>query len=100
MQINVEHTINSGQVFLWEKIGTKWYGINGNDVLSVDENNPQKIHSYQKTKYDLFRESDNFDKIIKTISKDKIIKTAVKEFAGLRLMRQDPFQCYISFIVS
>ena len=100
MQINVGHTINSGQVFLWEKLDTKWYGINGNDVLLVDEKCPHEVQSYQKIKYDLFRENDNFDKIIKTISKDKIIKTAVKEFPGLRLMRQDPFQCYISFIVS
>src|SRR5574338_200933 len=100
MEINVEHTINSGQVFLWEKFGTRWYGINGNDVLSVDEIIPHEISSYQKTEYDLFRQTDHFDKIIKAISKDKIIKDAIKQFPGLRLMRQDPFQCYISFIVS
>jgi len=100
MQINLDHTINSGQVFLWEKFGTKWYGINGSDVLSVDESNPGMVSSYQKQDYDLFREKDNFEKIIKSISQDKIIKKAVKEFAGLRLLRQDPFQCYISFIVS
>lgn len=100
MQINLDHSINSGQVFLWEKFGTKWYGVNGTDVLLVDESNPKKIHSYQKSRYDLFREKDDFDKIIKTTSKDKIIKKAIKEFPGLRLLRQDPFQCYISFIVS
>lgn len=100
MQINVDHTINSGQVFLWEKFGTKWYGVNGSNVLLIDESNPEKVLSYKKTNYDLFREGDNFNKIIKTISKDKIIKSAIKEFSGLRLLRQDPFQCYISFIVS
>lgn len=100
MQVNVDHTINSGQVFLWEKSGTKWYGINGSDVLLVDEGNPQDILSYQGYEYDLFREGDNFAKVIKSISKDTVIKNAAKRFAGLRLMRQDPFQCYISFIVS
>ncbi|MEM2160108.1 MAG: DNA repair protein [Candidatus Nitrosotenuis sp.] len=100
MQVNVDHTINSGQVFLWEKFGTTWYGINGLDILSVDENDPQVIRSYQGYEYDLFREGDNFAKVIKSISKDAVIKNAAKRFAGLRLMRQDPFQCYISFIVS
>ena len=100
MRVNLDHTINSGQVFLWEKIGPKWYGINGNDVLSINENNPKTILSYQKSEYDLFREEDNYTKIIKKISHDKIIKNAVQEFSGLRLLRQDPFQCYISFIVS
>lgn len=100
MQINLEHSINSGQVFLWQKIDTKWYGINGTDVLSVDENEPQMVRSYQNQDYDLFRQDDNYDKIIKSISEDKIIRQAVKKFSGLRLLRQDPFQCYISFIVS
>ena len=100
MQINVDHSINSGQVFLWEKFGTKWYGVNGVDILLVDESNPKRIQSYQESNYDLFRYSDDFDKIIRTISKDRIIKKAVKKFPGLRLLRQDPFQCYISFIVS
>jgi N-glycosylase/DNA lyase len=99
-KINVEHTINSGQVFLWQKFGKKWYGINGNDVLSVDEGAPSEVSSYQKNDYDLFRDSDNVGKILKTMSKDPVLNDAIKKFSGLRLMRQDPFQCYISFIVS
>ena len=39
-------------------------------------------------------------KIIKSISKDKITKKAVKKYLGLRIMDQDPFQCLISFIIS
>jgi len=100
MQINLDHTINSGQVFLWEKSNAEWYGINGTDILLVDENNPDTISSYQKQDYDLFREGDDFERIINIISKDKIIRKGIKSFPGLRLMRQDPFQCYISFIVS
>ena len=48
----------------------------------------------------IFRQNDNLEKIIKSISKDKIVKIAVKKFQGLRILRQDPFQCLISFIVS
>lgn len=100
MQINLDHTINSGQVFLWERHDSKWYGINGADILCIDQSNPEIVLSYQKQDYDLFRKNDNFDKIIKTISRDGIIKRGIKNFPGLRLMRQDPFQCYVSFIVS
>ena len=100
MQINLDHTINSGQVFLWQKQDKTWYGINGPDVFAVDEDNPERIRAYGDSNYDLFRKSDNFEKIIKEISKDKTLKDAAKRFPGLRLMRQDPFQCYITFIVS
>ena len=37
---------------------------------------------------------------MKSISKDKIVKKAIKHAPELRITRQDPFQCYISFIAS
>ena len=97
-KINVENSINSGQVFLWKKNKEFWYGVNGDDVLKVDENG--NANSYQNYNVDFFRKKDNLDKIIKSISKDKTVKIAVKKFQGLRILRQDPFQCLISFIVS
>jgi len=97
-KINVENSINSGQVFLWKKNKGFWYGVNGDDVLKVDENG--NTNSYQNYNVDFFRKKDNLDKIIKSISKDKTVKIAVKKFQGLRILRQDPFQCLISFIVS
>ena len=96
--INVENSINSGQVFLWRKNKDYWYGINGQDVLKI--NNVGKITSYQNIKTDFFRKRDNIEKIIKSISKDKTTKKAVKQYLGLRILEQDPFQCLISFIVS
>jgi len=97
--INIDYSINSGQVFLWEKNGDIWYGINGADVLAVKEN-PFQINSFSQNSIDFFREKDELREIIQSITKDKVVRNAVKQFPGLRLLRQDPFQCYISFIVS
>jgi len=96
--INVENSINSGQVFLWKKNGDYWYSINGQDVLRIDKNGV--IKSYQNLKTDFFRKNDDLDDIIKSISKDKTVRKAVKKYTGLRILKQDPFQCLISFIVS
>ncbi|QMU53905.1 MAG: DNA repair protein [Nitrosopumilus sp.] len=96
--INVENSINSGQVFLWEKDGDNWYGINGQDILKI--NNSGKIKTYRNIKTNFFRKKDDLEKIIKSISKDKTTKDAVKRYLGLRILEQDPFQCLISFIVS
>ena len=96
--INIENSINSGQVFLWRKNGDYWYGINGQDILKIS--NSGSIRSYQNIKTDFFRKRDNIEKIIKSISKDSITKKAVKQYAGLRILEQDPFQCLISFITS
>ena len=38
--------------------------------------------------------------IKKELSKDRVVRDAIQNFPGMRIIRQDPFQCYISFIVS
>jgi len=96
--IDVDNSINSGQVFLWQKNKRFWYGIDGQNILKINEEG--KIKSIQNEKTDFFRKNDDIEKIIKSISKDKTIKTAVKKYEGLRIFNQDPFQCMISFIIS
>ena len=96
--IDIDNSINSGQVFLWEKCGSDWYGINGQDILKINKN--AVIKSIQNSKTDFFRKNDNMQEIIKSISKDKTVKKAIKQYEGLRIFKQDPFQCMISFIIS
>ena len=96
--INIDNSINSGQVFLWEKNGTDWYGINGQDILKINKNGV--IKSILNSKTNFFRKNDNMQEIIKSISKDETVKKSVKQYKGLRIFKQDPFQCMISFIIS
>lgn len=96
--IDVDNSINSGQVFLWQKNEMDWYGIDGQNILKINQNGA--IKSIKNVKTEFFRKNDDIQKIIKSISKDKTIKKAVKEYEGLRIFSQDPFQCMISFIIS
>ena len=96
--IDIDNSINSGQVFLWEKDGKDWYGLNGQDILKINKNGA--IKSIRNSKTEFFRNNDNIHEIIKSISRDKTVKKAVKEYEGLRIFKQDPFQCMISFIIS
>ena len=75
--IDIDNSINSGQVFLWEKHGTNWYGINGQDILKINKNGA--IKSILNSKTNFFRKNDNIQEIIESISKDKTVKKAVKE---------------------
>ena len=97
-KINFDYTINSGQVFLWEKIDTKWYGVDGKRILALEDS--QKFKKSMKYEIDFFRLDDDFEKISNDLKNDNYVKNALKIFPGLRLVRQNPFQCYISFIVS
>jgi len=95
-EINIDDTINSGQVFLWKKIDSKWYGVDGKKILILED----KLDVKSKDIHNFFRFNDDFQGIKKQLSKDKIMKKAINNFPGMRILRQDPFQCYISFIVS
>jgi N-glycosylase/DNA lyase len=113
-------TINSGQVFLWENYNNSWYGIDGNYILKLTINDT-KLYKYNENRryhlglensdidynsfpenenwiYHFFRLCDNQNKINKTLSKDHIIFNIYNKYKGLRLIRQDPFQCIISFV--
>ena len=92
----IRDSINSGQVFLWKKINSKWHGINGKSILTLKD----KINTKNKKQYDFFRFGDDFQGIKRRLSKDNILRNAIERFPGMRILRQDPFQCYISFIVS
>ena len=96
--VDIEITINSGQVFLWYKIEDQWIGVDGQDILILNQS-PFRVRSSGSIS-NFFREDDNLEKILSNISRDKIVRKAVKQSQGLRLIRQDPFQCYISFICS
>ena len=97
-RIDVDISINSGQVFLWKKIEKNWFGINGQDVLKIDESG--NINQYKNVEMDFFRNRDDIKKIIKSISRDATTKQSIIKYPGLRIIDQDPFQCLISFIVS
>lgn len=98
-EINLEHTINSGQVFLWNKIGEEWLGVNGQEIIIVQQD-PLKIRSSSGKADYFFRKDDDLKKILSNIRRDKVVNSAVIRFPGLRLVRQNTFQCYVSFICS
>ena len=95
-EVNLDDTINSGQVFLWKKFDSKWYGVNGKKMLILEDEldaNCKDIHNF-------FRFDDDFQKIKRQLSNDTMVKKAIEKFPGMRILRQDEFQCYISFIAS
>ena len=74
--INIHETINSGQIFLWENYGNEWFVIDGHDVIMAKQK-PFEIITFSKKMKKFFREDDNYRKILKDITKDKIVKRRV-----------------------
>lgn len=98
-KISINETINSGQVFLWEQHDDSWFGIDGQNIIKISQK-PFVLESTNNNEKEFFRTDDDMDEIFSQIGNDGIVKKAIQSFPGLRLLRQDPFQCYISFIIS
>ena len=67
-------TINNGQVFLWDKYGDSWYGVDGSNVIKIAESG--SIHSMRGGHCSFFR-TDDMHEIFSHISKDKIVASVL-----------------------
>lgn len=110
--LNPEITINSGQMFLWENYKNSWYGVYKSHILkfSLDHKNSGK-GTYDHLYFDSLPELDNWQELVfrldddinyisSCLTNDNMISQLFKKYSGLWLMRQDPFQCMISFACS
>jgi N-glycosylase/DNA lyase len=97
---NLDFTLCCGQAFRWDKKGHWWYGVVREKVFKVRKAD-EKLE-FENIDIDFlenyFGLQDDLPKIFSHISKDSHIKQAVDEFKGLRILRQDPWECLISYI--
>lgn len=103
---NLAHTLECGQIFRYEPIDGFYYVVTGDKVLKLKQQGNDLFYSSNSDEVDdkfimrFFRLDDDYDKIIEAISKDSNVAAAVKKYSGLRLIRQEPFECLISYICS
>jgi len=99
-EFDLDVTLCCGQVFRWERKGSWWYGVVRDQVFKVRQVDGELecagvddvfLRSYFGLDHDL-------KEISEKISKDSYIRNALRRFWGLRIVRQDPWECLISYI--
>ncbi len=99
---DLKRTLESGQFFHFQKIGGFYY-IHNSDKVFVAAQEGGRLYFDGAGKFEIsnfFGLNDNFTKIKIQLMKDEIIREAINEHQGIRLMNQDPWQCTMSFICS
>ena len=99
-------TLDSGQAFRWQPRGDSWFGVvarrpvrltQTRDGIRAETAGPAAdwrwLHDYLQTDVDL-------DAVLKTFPNDAPMHDAVAACRGLRVLRQDPWECLASFILS
>jgi len=101
---SLEHTLQCGQLFRWEKIGDYWYSVVGENVVKIRQSEDILQFQVFPAKADIeflwhyFRLDDDLPHILSQIKKDQTIEKAIHLLYGLRLTRQEPWECLISYI--
>lgn len=100
---DLNYTLDCGQVFRWGQEGDWWTGVVGDHVIRLSQDQDRllvdsKLSPEFLTRY--FRLDDNLPSIYESINRDLLIDRAIHKYRGLRLIRQDPWECLISYMLS
>jgi N-glycosylase/DNA lyase len=99
-------TLDSGQVFRWQLKDNSWTGVIGKNWVRLTRNNgailaetalPQANWHWLKE----FLQADiHLDNILRSFPDDEPMNNAVAACHGLRVLRQEPWECLASFMMS
>lgn len=98
---SLEHTIENGQFFTYEKNNLHYYIIHKEIIFKVKQED--NILFYDNIKQEELINFFNLNLDLKSALKqieDKPLLLAIEKYWGLRLINQDLWQCIISFICS
>lgn len=104
--IDLEKTLLCGQAFRWKKIDEGLYeGVAHNHYLKLSQaedgavlhNICEKDIPFWENYFDL---QTDYKKVLEQLSQDSIMREAIINRGGIRLLRQEPFETLISFIIS
>lgn len=99
---SLKHTLECGQFFRFRQV-EDWYYVNSRDKF-FKVRQKAEVLEFQGVAEDYLRGFFSLDasleKILSEIMRDRHIKEAVQLCRGLRLIRQDPWECLISYICS
>ncbi|HEV2318210.1 MAG TPA: DNA glycosylase [Verrucomicrobiae bacterium] len=99
-------TLNSGQVFRWQKHGDFWIGVIGDNLIRLRRRSNTIIAETNSSIKDwncvpnFLQTNADLEKILQTFPDDEPMNWAVAACHGLRVLRQEPWECLASFILS
>jgi N-glycosylase/DNA lyase len=97
---DLDASLCCGQVFRWEKRGDWWFGVVGGRVVRVRQGEGvlEFVGADEAFVKDYFCLDHDLEWISREIGRDAHVRAALRRFWGLRLVRQEPWECLASFI--
>ena len=103
---SLDYTMESGQLFRWERKGEWWIGAVPGGVLKLNQEGDVLKCSSGSSELDssfvrrYFKLDLDIEPVLSSITRDPHITQAVERFYGLRIVRQDRWECLASFLLA
>src|SRR3989338_10390192 len=101
---SLKATLESGQIFRWEQQGECHYIVTGKNIIRIRQNEEKIIYKCSSDDFDVPKflglKDDSYEKTLAEISRNRQLKSAAAKHKGLRIIRQEPWECTASFICS
>ncbi len=102
-EIDLDHTLSCGQAFRWRKQEGRWKGIVAGKEIVLEQMGEEidvQTSLSDRAICDYFRCGDDTEDIFAEIGKDGYVAKLLRQYRGLRLLRQDPWECSTSYILA
>ena len=99
---SLRDTLESGQFFRATKVLDTYIVQSSDRIFSLWQKGDLLFYEgiEESVVIDFFRLDEDLESILKGIDRDEVIHRAIREYRGMRLIRQDPWECLISFLCS
>ena len=103
---SLDYTLNCGQAFRWRKRGDWWHGVASGAPLKLRQEGETLKCSSEAPWVDTefvwayFRMEERLEPVLASFTNDEPARAAVERFYGLRVARQDKWECLASFLLA
>ncbi|MEK6874511.1 MAG: DNA glycosylase [Nanoarchaeota archaeon] len=99
---NLTATLTSGQLFRYKQHEDGFIISHGDKIFFVSKRGNRLFYDGVKEKFltYFFRLDEDHKAILLDINKDIFVNEAINNYRGLRLIRQDPWECLVGFVCS
>ncbi|WP_292731769.1 DNA-3-methyladenine glycosylase [Methanoculleus sp.] len=97
---DLDRTLSCGQAFRWEKAEGGWQGVVDGRAIRIRQEGSLLAFAGADAEFvrDYFRLDQDLPAILSSIDRDPAIGAAIRECRGLRLVRQQPWECLVSYL--
>ncbi len=100
---DLDSTLDCGQVFRWQRSGEWWTGVVRGHIVQARQDGCDLVVDTSLDRDSIvryFRLDDDMAGIYSRINIDPVMDDLIHRFRGLRLIRQQPWECLISYMAS